>query len=131
MMLSAIARLLLILARSIGLVGALSSIVLWVTFLFFNPYSSPDQGFDLGPYVTAVMMIMLAVAAAWAVLEIDPLILLAAFVGSFPFGFYLMGTPSVLKWTGVCNLLYLVALVLIVGVRLVSVVSTRPENHHP
>lgn len=122
-MLSGIARLLLVLARSAGLVGALSSVVLWVTFLSFIPYSSPVQGFDSGPYVTAAMMVVLAVAAAWAVVKIKPIILLGAFVGSFPFGLYLMGTPTVLKWTGVCNLLYLVALVLILGARL--------ENHEP
>ena len=128
-MLSAIAKLLVILARLICLAGALAAIVLWVVFMFFNPYSSPEQGFDAGPYFMAVMMILLAVATVWAALNFEPLILLGTFVGSFaPAGFYVLLTPSIFKWIGVCNLLYLVALVLMVGAKLVSAASTRLEN---
>lgn len=99
--------------------------------MFFNPYYYPDQGFDLGPYAMAIIMILLAVAAAWAALHVKPLILFGAFVGSFmPAGFYVLLTPSTFKWIGVANLLYLVALLLMAGARLASALDTRIKEHH-
>ncbi len=67
----------------------------------------------------AALMIVLALAAAWASLNTKPLILLFAFVGSFvPSGFYmLLLTPSPFKWIGVGNLLYLVAGLLMLSSR--------------
>ncbi len=109
---------LLILARSVGLVGAFSTAVLWLVFVFFNPYLSPDQAPDPGPYVMGAMMVLLSVAAAWAVLKLRTGILFLAFAASFvPVGFYVLLTPSIFKWIGVCNLLYLVAGLLMLGAR--------------
>jgi len=132
MVLSVVSQLLLILARSAGLLGALTAAVLWAVFIFFNPYYSPDQGFNLAPYATAIMMILLAVAAAWATLHVRPLILLVAFVGSFaPAGFYVLLTPSIFKWIGVADLLYLIALLFMGGARLASALGARIGEHRP
>ena len=40
-------------------------------------------------------------------------------------------TPSIFKWIGVANLLYLVALLLMVGARFASALDTRIKEHHP
>ena len=132
MALSATSRLLLGLARLTAFAGVLSTVVLWIVFMFFNPYYSPDQSFDLGPYAMATMMILLAAAVAWAVVNVKPLILFGAFVGSFmPMGFYVLLTPGVFSWIGVANLLYLVALLLILGARLVSAIDGRIREERP
>lgn len=117
---SAARLVLLVLARLIGLAGALSATVLWSIFIFFNPYYSPDQGSDPGPYVKATMMILLAIAASWATTKLEAGVLFLAFLASFPIGLYVMLTPSIFKWVGVCNLAYLVALVLILAARPLS-----------
>ncbi len=133
MVLSVTSQLLLILARLAGLLGALAAAALWIVFMFFNPYASPNQSPDpeLGLYVMATMMILLAAAVAWAVVNVKPLILLGAFIGSFVPGFYVLLTPSIFKWIGVANLLYLVALLLILGARLVSALDTRIGGRRP
>ncbi len=81
-------------ARIVGLVAACIAILLhglMVTWL-------------------GVPMILLALAAAWASMTIRPFMLIAVFFASFfPLGLYLLFTPGILKWTALCDVLYLVA----------------------
>ncbi len=57
-----------------------------------------------------VLMILLALAAAWASMTIRPFVLIAvSFASFFPLGLYLLFTPGILRWTALCDVLFLVA----------------------
>ena len=95
------------LAKGLGVAAAGAMIVLWVVFLFFNPY---DGGFRVG--LVAEGMLLCAVVALMACLHGSRGWMVALFVVSFvPVGLYLLGTPGVFLWIGVANLLYLASAV--------------------
>lgn len=95
-------------ARIIGLSAAILTIILYGVLLFTNPYS--EQGPNEGTYRVVALMIFMALLAVWGSLKFKPLLLFIAFFGSFiPEGFYMLGTPGIAKLIGICNLLFLVA----------------------
>lgn len=94
-------------ARWLGLAAAVGTVLLYGQLIFFNPYS--DQGLSPNTYGLAILMSLVALLAAWASLKLKAPLLVAAFLISFfPVGLYLLGTPGLFRWIGVCNLLYLV-----------------------
>lgn len=110
-------RLLLFLGRLTGLAGALVCAVFWTTFTYGHLIAPGWDGASGMTFVISAIMIGLALAVAWASFKYAPVVLLAAFVVSFPVGFYMMMTPGA-WWIGAGNLLYLAAALLIIVGRL-------------
>lgn len=102
------------------MVGALSAIILYAVFVYFNPYLF--SLYQAGPwplwYVIVGLMVALALVAAWASLNAKALVLVLAFIfswASVPYGLYVMA--DVFIWIVLANLLYLLAALLLVGAK--------------
>ena len=92
--------------RWIGFLASGATLVLWAVFLFANPYGS--EGISSDTYAVAAVMMALAAAAFVAAWRIIPILMFIVFaISLFPVGLYLLGTPGIFKWVGVCNLLFL------------------------
>jgi hypothetical protein len=79
--------------------------------LYFNPYVKTEPKVDLSP--TVLLMVAAAFLGIVASVMARPLWMLIVFcVSFFPMGFYLLGTPGIFKWIGVCNIGFLVSAVL-------------------
>lgn len=114
-------RIVLVLARIVGLVAALSAIVLYGVLLFHSP--------DRGPYPVAAAMVLLALVVIWGVIADRPVPVLAAFLLSlFPVGLYFLGTPGIFAWIGVMNVFYLVAGALLVLHRVLLTLRRTEER---
>ncbi|MBI1877108.1 MAG: hypothetical protein HYR94_02545 [Chloroflexi bacterium] len=110
---SAITSPLLTLAHFIGLIAASLTVILYSVLLFFNPYT--NQPATAETHWIAVIMILLALLVGWASLKYMPVLIFLAFLASFfPVGLYMLGTPGLFRAIGVGNLLYLMAVILMV-----------------
>lgn len=99
-----------IFARLSGALACGGAVALWLVFLFANPHG--QGGRTAGTFFVAGTMIALAAAGAAASIAGEPLWMGAvAAVSLCPVGFYVLLTPSVFLWIGVCNLLLLAAAV--------------------
>lgn len=99
-------------ARTSGALACVGAVALWLVFLFANPHG--QGGRSAGTFVVAATMLALAAAGAVASIAGEPLWMgVAAAVSFCPVGFYLLLTPSVFLWIGVCNLVLLVTAVLL------------------
>lgn len=102
---------LLTLSRLLSFSAAIGAIALWIRVTFLDSGPSGTGATN----VVAMLMMVLALLVVWASLRTAPRLMLWAFFFSFfvpPTGLYLLGVPHYAKWIGVCNLLYLVAAVL-------------------
>lgn len=97
-------------ARFAAIVGQSATIVLYLVLNFANPYAALYQGNPLDALPVSLLQIVLAlfgIVAAWRSL---PAIMLIVFLVQFwPVGFYMLGVPSLFRWIGVLNLLFLLA----------------------
>lgn len=101
-----------IFTRLSGALACVGAAALWMVFLFANPHG--EGGRTAGTLFVAGAMIVLAAAGAVASIAGAPLWMGAvAAVSLCPLGFYLLGTPGVFLWIGLCNLVLLVAAVLL------------------
>lgn len=92
--------------RWIGFLTSGATLVLWAVFLFANPYDS--EGISSNNYAPVAVMMALAAAGMLAAWRIIPILMFIVFgISLFPVGLYLLGTPGMFKWVGVCNLLFL------------------------
>lgn len=92
--------------RWIGFLASGATLVLWAVFLFANPYDS--EGIKSDNYAVAAVMVALAAAAFVAAWRIIPILMFIVFaISLFPVGLYLLGTPGIFRWVGVCNFLFL------------------------
>jgi hypothetical protein len=87
-------------ARIIGLTAAILTIALYALLgAAMETYS-----------LLFASMIALAVLSGWGSLKLKPIILFLAFLGSFfPIGFYMLSLHGIFKLIGICDLLFLVA----------------------
>lgn len=109
------ARVIRISGQAIGVAAAIGAICLFAVLLYFNPYVKAEPGTDTS--LTVLLMVAAAVFGIVASVKARPFwILIVFFVSFFPIGFYLLGTPGIFKWIGVCNMLFPVSAVLM-GVR--------------
>ena len=101
--------------RSLKLLGTgawVGSIVLWIVFLWFNPYSR--SGVTPGSYAIVSFMIALAALGVSATWTCRPVLLYLAVGLSFcPVGFYVLLTPGIFRAIGFLNLLALFAAILL------------------
>ena len=100
------------LARLLAFVSCTGSTLLWLAFLYANPYGR--KGFTTGTYVVGWVMVALAGLAAYFAATNRAAGLIAVFLLSFlPLGLYLAGTPGIFRWIAVFDLgLFLAAVVL-------------------
>ena len=92
--------------RWIGFLASGATLALWAVFLFANPYDS--EGIKSDNYAPVAVMMALAAAGILAAWRIIPILMFIVFaISLFPVGLYLLGTPGMFKWVGVCNLLFL------------------------
>ncbi len=92
--------------RWIGFLASGATLVLWAVFLFANPYDS--EGIRSDTYAVVAVMMALAAAAFVAAWRIIPILMFLVFgISLLPVGLYILGTPGIFKWVGVCNLLFL------------------------
>lgn len=92
---------------SLGLIGGFSSLILWVVFVFYNPYSNiPLSGSMI---ITFLMLCMPACLAIVAVIFSKPAFMLVAFIWALPYSLYLFFTPGIFKLFGASCLLYLIS----------------------
>jgi hypothetical protein len=97
--------LLLTRSRLVGGVAAMGYVALYAVLLT-TLYGT--QGVAWVTYSIGAYLISLAFIAAWSLLTLKPLPLLAAFFGSFlspPVGLYFLLLGGYIRWAGVCNLL--------------------------
>ena len=92
--------------RWIGFLASVTTLILWAVFLFANPYDS--EGIKSDNYAPAAVMMALAAVGFVAAWRIIPILMFIVFaISLFPVGLYLLGTPGIFRWVGVCNLLFL------------------------
>ncbi len=92
--------------RWIGFLASVTTLCLWAVLLFANPYDS--EGISINNYAPAAVMMALAAAAFVAAWRIIPILMFVVFaISLFPVGLYLLGTPGIFRWVGVCNFLFL------------------------
>ena len=110
----------LTIARSLGMLASLLTLLLWIALSFFNPYGY--QGLTDESRLISVVMILLAIVGVFAVVKIKPYLMLGVGILSFvPVGFYLLGTPSLFKWIGVSNAMFVLSsLLMLMALRLPS-----------
>ncbi len=108
-------------ATFFGLMAALGSVLLWLMFLFINPYS--NAAISGLTYIIALTMCSLSVLGIFASLKTRLYLMYLVFLGSLPFGLYFLLTPGVFKWLGVLCMLYLVSAI----VMTLNKANARPE----
>ncbi|HSE64818.1 MAG TPA: hypothetical protein VLG15_14515 [Thermoanaerobaculia bacterium] len=101
--------------RSLQLLGTgawVGSIVLWIVFLWFNPYSR--SGRTVGSAVVVTTMIALGVLGVYGTWTRRPgLLYLGVGLSFCPVGFYVLLTPGIFRAIGILNLLALLAAILL------------------
>ena len=96
----------------LGTAAWVGSIVLWIVFLYFNPYSR--SGLTPGSYVIVIFMIALGVLGVYGTWTRRPgLLYLVVGLSFCPVGFYVLLTPGIFRAIGVLNLLALLAAILL------------------
>lgn len=92
----------------LGVMAAVVTILLWVMFIMADPYGD-DEAKWAGFLVIAIML-GFSFLAIWSSITKRIFWLCIAFLVSFfPIGLYMLLTPSVSKWIGIGNLVYLVS----------------------
>lgn len=127
-----------LLARLVGFAGAAFSVgyAAWWMFSFFDALfsSSPNRHEGIATLGLMVLQALVAAWVVWSVLKCGPrsllLVLAVAFVGSFFIfsGWYFLLFDLPERLFGIGNLLYLLAALLMVAARLVSVADERARE---
>ena len=93
----------------IGYIAPSVSILLWIVFLFFNPYASSDSAVPFGTRLIGCGMIALAILAILAAYFRSPWLMYLSFALSLPMGLYMLASPSIFCLIGISTLFYLVS----------------------
>ncbi|WLD94310.1 hypothetical protein [Alkalihalobacillus sp. AL-G] len=99
-----------LIARGIGFVASISSIVLWIIMIFLNPYS-PGTSLDVVINTFVTLLTPACVVLIGTYFNHSPAIYIG-FVISLPISLYLLGTPGIFLFFGVTSFLYLITAVL-------------------
>lgn len=91
----------------LGVMAGVSSILLWVVFSFFNPYSSnPHIESTVNTFITLFLPACLAIYAS---LSSKKFLILLAFLWSLPISYYVLHTPGIFALFGVTCILYFIS----------------------
>ncbi|MGM7684140.1 hypothetical protein ACSVDA_18560 [Cytobacillus sp. Hm23] len=94
-------------SKLLGIVGGFSSIILWIIFNYYNPYSNLK---DTEPMViTFIMLFLPACLAIIASIKFKKHLMVIAFLWSLPISLYTMGTPGTFSLFGVTSITYLIS----------------------
>jgi len=92
----------------LGVAAAIVTMLLWVMLVLTEPFGF-DEAKWIGMLIIATML-GLSFLAAWSSIKERIFWLCIAFLVSFfPVGLYLLFTPSMSKWIGIGNLMYLIS----------------------
>ena len=92
----------------LGVIAAVVTMLSWIMFIMTEPFGN-DEAKWIG-YLVIAAMLGLSFLAAWSSITKKILWLSIAFLVSFfPVGLYVLLTPSVSKWIGIGNPVYLVS----------------------
>jgi hypothetical protein len=98
--------------RTLGVLSTAGTILLWVIFVIFNPFSA--AGVTPETLLVVFLMVILASTGLAASLLKRPWLLLLAGAASFvPVGLYTLGTGGVFRWIGALNLMTLSGAILL------------------
>lgn len=97
--------------RVAGLLAAAAAALLWVMFLFRNPYAAPAEGRVLT--FGGLMLLATGVSAVAAGFGAHLAMYLLFALSFFPVGFYVMLGPGVFQAIGWLNLVYLACAILV------------------
>ncbi|TLS50061.1 hypothetical protein FE782_22255 [Paenibacillus antri] len=99
--------------KLVGVLASGGSILLWVLFAFYNPYTHATVGNE--PLVTTFFTLLLpALVALIASLIKKPSYMFVSFVWSLPISMYAAMTPSIFKLFGAISVMYLLSGMLMV-----------------
>ncbi len=93
----------------IGFVAGMVSIILWLVFNFFNPYSNQISYETM--LTTFLMLVLPACLAIYSFNMSKKLFMFIAFVWSLPLSLYMLMTPGVFLLFGITSFLYLISYV--------------------
>ncbi|MEH7342388.1 hypothetical protein V7122_00630 [Bacillus sp. JJ1532] len=94
----------------IGLIAGMASIILWLVFHFFNPYSNQISYESM--FTTFLMLVLPACLAIYSFYKSKKLYMLIAFIWSLPLSLYMLLTPGVFLLFGITSVMYLLSYVL-------------------
>ncbi len=97
--------------RITGTLAACGAIVLWLIFLFANPYNNQGQAVDT--VLVAILMLFLGALGVLAALTNRPYLMAFLAAAMFvPVGLYTLGTPGLFRGIGLLELVYFAAALL-------------------
>ncbi|NUU79225.1 hypothetical protein [Paenibacillus xylanilyticus] len=104
-------------AKRIGIMSSMGSMILWVILILFNPYTHERAENDV--IISTLFSLFIPACLAWLASIIQkPSLMFIAFFWSLPISLYMTMTPSVFKWFGVTSIMYLISGILIIrGIR--------------
>lgn len=82
-------------ALFLGVIASLFSILLWIVFVFYNPYASSTADAAAN---TFVMLCLPACLAFISTVMYKQYLMLIAFIWSLPISLYLSLTPGIFAW---------------------------------
>lgn len=94
----------------IGFIAGMASIILWIVFNFFNPYSNQISYETM--FTTFLMLVLPACLAIYSFYKSKKPFMLIAFIWSLPLSLYMLMTPGVFLLFGITSFMYLLSYVL-------------------
>lgn len=101
------------LSKVIGLSASVASIILWIIFIFFNPYDTGNITSDLF-FRTFMMLLLPAFLSLGATFTFRKVFLFIAFLWSLPMSIYLALTPGIFAFFALTCVGYLFSYLLFV-----------------
>jgi hypothetical protein len=96
--------------KLIGYVSSLMTVFLWFIFTFINPYAEFSNHNSI--IITIMMLLLPAGLLAIGVFLNRSLLMLLAFIWSFPYSLYMLLTPGIFMLFGITSFMYLLCFVL-------------------
>lgn len=94
-----------------GTLAACGTIVLWLIFLFANPYNNQAQAVDT--VLVVILMLFLGALGVLAALTNRPYLMAFLAAAMFvPVGLYTLGTPGLFRGIGLLEIVYFAAALL-------------------
>ncbi len=94
--------------KFIGLLASTGSMILWIIFALFNPYTHERVDNDVLINTLVTLFIPACVALLGVVIR-RPSLMFLAFVWSLPISLYTAMTPSMFKMFGITSFMYLIS----------------------
>jgi len=91
---------------ALGSAAAGAATILWLVFLFWNPYRQTDSQ---GAVISVIMCVISLLALGAALLEAPVAMLLFGGVALVPVGLYLLLTPGIFAFIGVADIVVVLA----------------------